>query len=209
MKRPHHKKQDKLFTELLEIASNLKEGGSYFLSMMEKHDLDNSEFQIGISNIEGQGDDLVHKITSDLNNTFITPIEREDALSLADSMDEILDGMEDFAEHMYMFNINFTTVEMVEISRNINKAVDEIYEAVLLLSEKKLADIKEYIIKISTLEGENDFIVRRAIKELFDEHKDDAVRLIQVYEVYKILERTTNSCHHVGKVLDTVVMKNA
>ncbi len=208
MKRPQHK-QDKLFTQLLDIASNLKKGGSYFLTSMEKGEIDTSAFQQGITKIEQDGDDLVHQIITDLNNSFITPIEREDALQLADTMDEVLDGLEDIAVHFYMFGITKMSPSMVGMASNIDKGIDEIYEAMRLLSEKNLKAIKEHIIQISTYEGENDHLIRRAVKELFDEHKDDPIRLIQIYEIYKLLERTSNSCHHVSKVLDTVVMKNA
>lgn len=209
MKIKKNQKQDRIFTELLEIASNLRKGCEYFYSAMSKNDIDVNEFQSDISVIEQKGDDLVHKIIRDLNNAFITPIEREDALALADSMDEILDGAEDTVEHLYMFGINEIPHSMVDMAESIDLASQQIYLAVELLAQKKLFDIKEHIIEISTLERRNDQIVKQSVKTLFDQHKDDPVRLIQVYEVYKLLERTSNSCHRVGKLLDSIVMKNA
>ena len=108
-----------------------------------------------------------------------------------------------------MFGINEIPHSMVDMAESIDLASQQIYLAVELLAQKKLFDIKEHIIEISTLERRNDQIVKQSVKTLFDQHKDDPVRLIQVYEVYKLLERTSNSCHRVGKLLDSIVMKNA
>ncbi|MDD7408295.1 MAG: DUF47 family protein [Anaerovoracaceae bacterium] len=209
MKIKNHKKQDRLFTELLAIASNLRKGSEFFYSGISKKDLNITEFQNGISAIEQKGDDLVHKIIRDLNNAFITPIEREDALALADAMDEILDGLEDTVDHIYMFGISKISYSMIDMAEKIDLSCQQIYLAVELLSQKKMFDIKEHIIEISTLENKNDQTVKQSVKKLFDEHKDDPVRLVQIYEVYKLMERTSNTCHRVGKLLDSIVMKNA
>ena len=209
MKFNNHHKQDKLFIELLAIAENMRKCSEFFYSELSREDLDISEFLSHISTIEQKGDDLVHKITRDMNNAFITPIEREDALLLADEMDEIPDGIEDFVEHLYMFGIDEISSSMVSMAKNIDLSCQQIYMAVELLANKKLFDIKEHIIEISTLERKNDQIVKQSIRALFEEKKDDPVRLIQIYEVYKLLERTSNACHRVGKVLDSIVMKNA
>ncbi|MGI6206049.1 MAG: DUF47 domain-containing protein [Anaerovoracaceae bacterium] len=209
MKFNNHHKQDKLFIELLAIAENMRKCSEFFYSELSREDLDISEFLSHISTIEQKGDDLVHKITRDMNNAFITPIEREDALLLADEMDEIPDGIEDFVEHLYMFGIDEISPSMVSMAKNIDLSCQQIYMAVELLANKKLFDIKEHVIEISTLERKNDQIVKQSIRALFEEKKDDPVRLIQIYEVYKLLERTSNACHRVGKVLDSIVMKNA
>ncbi len=43
---------------------------------------------------ETKGDTFVHEVIKELNDAFITPIEREDILHLAMSMDDVLDGLE-------------------------------------------------------------------------------------------------------------------
>jgi uncharacterized protein len=201
-------KKEKLFLLLLDISSNLKEGGQYFLDFKIKEEKHLDEFQKKMKEYEHKGDVFVDEIIKDLNNTFITPIEREDALQLADYMDEILDGLEQCAAHFYMFNIYEIDNYMVELSDLINKCIVEIYNAVDLLSQKKLTQIRQHSVKIKEYEEKCDFLERRAIKELFEKEKD-VIRLIQYKEIYELLENTADECQKVGKVLETVIMKNA
>ena len=49
---------------------------------------------------------LFYELTTKLNKSFMTPIEREDILQLSIKMDDILDGIEHFAAHLEMFSLN-------------------------------------------------------------------------------------------------------
>ena len=97
---------------------------------------------------------------------------------------------------------------MLEFSDLLNKCVIEIYNAVELLSQKKLTEIRQHTIKIKEYEKKCDVIERNAIKELFEKEKD-IFKLIQYKEVYGILEDIADECQKVAKVLETVIMKNA
>jgi predicted phosphate transport protein (TIGR00153 family) len=202
------RKKDKLFLLLLDISDNLKESGQYFLDFKIKKEKHIDEFQKKMKDYEHKGDIFVDEIIKELNNTFITPIEREDALQLANHMDKILDGLEQCAAHFYMFNIYEIDNYMVELSDLINKCIVEIFNAVDLLSQKKLTQIRQHSVKIKEYEEKCDFLERRAIKELFEKQKD-VIRLIQYKEIYELLENTADECQKVGKVLETVIMKNA
>ncbi len=207
MQRSTHKK-DKLFLMLLDISDNLKQGGQYFLDFKIKEEKHLEEFQKKMKEYEHKGDILVAEIIKDLNNTFITPIEREDALELAVHMDEILDGLEQCAAHFYIYNVYEIDHFMVEFSELVNKCIVEIHNAIDLLSQKKLTQIREHSIKIKEYEETCDILERVALKELF-EKQNDIKRLIQYKEIYELLENTADECKRVSKVLETVVMKNA
>jgi uncharacterized protein len=202
------RKKDKLFSMLLDISANLKEGGQYFNDFKIKEEKHLNEFQVKLKAYEHKGDVFVDEIIKELNNTFIAPIEREDALELAHHMDEILDGLEQCAAHFYMFNIYEIDSYMVELAELLNKCIVEIHSAVELLSQKKLTQIRQHTVKIKEYEEKCDFLERKAIKELFEKYKD-VIKLIQYKEIYELLENTADECQKVGKVLETVIMKNA
>ena len=206
--RLNTRKKDKLFLMLLDISANLKESGQYFLDFKITEEKHLDEFQKKMKEYEHKGDIFVDEIIKDLNNTFITPIEREDAMELALHMDEILDGLEECAAHFYMYNIYEIDDYMVEFSDLLNKCIIEINSSVDLLSQKKLTKIRQHSVKIKEYEEKCDILERRAIKELFVKEKD-IVRLIQYKDIYRFLEDTADECQKVGKVLETVVMKNA
>ena len=202
------KKKDKLFLMLLDMSANLKEGGQYFVDFKIKEEKHLDEFQKKMKEYEHKGDILVDEIIKELNNTFITPIEREDALELTVHMDKVLDGLEHCAARFYMFNIYDIDNYMVEFSELLNKCIIEIHNAVDLLSHKKLTEIRQHSVKIKEYEQHCDILERKAIKELFQKQKD-VIRLIQYKEIYELLENTADECKKVSKALETVVMKNA
>lgn len=201
-------KKDKLFLMLLDSSANLKEGGQYFVDFKIKEEKHLEEFKTKMKEYEHKGDFIVDEIIKELNNSFITPIEREDALELAVHMDKVLDGLEHCAARFYMFNIYEIHNYMVEFSELLNKCIIEIHNAVELLSLKKLTEIREHSVKIKEFEQKCDILERKAIKELFEKEKD-VIKLIQYKEIYELLENTADECKKVSKALETVVMKNA
>lgn len=202
------KKKDKLFLMLLEVSNNLKESVHYFVDFKINTEDDLVIFQENMRTYEHKGDDLVAKIIMELNDSFITPIEREDALALATNMDRILDKLKQCAVHFYMFNIFEIDEYMQAFSQLLKKCVDEIDKAVELISFKRLTDIRQHTKQIKQYERQCDDLEKKAIMNLF-KNPTDVIKLIQYKEIYETFEGTVDVCQKVGKVLDTVVMKNA
>ncbi len=48
---------------------------------------------------EHEGDTLTHEVIRRLNQTFVTPIDREDVLELVSSLDDIVDYTEEVADY--------------------------------------------------------------------------------------------------------------
>lgn len=207
MKKSKHKK-DKLFLLLSEISTNLKDTGKYFVGCEFKNENDLDDFQKKMKDFKREGESLLDDLIKELNETFITPIEREDALELAMHMDEVLDGLEQCAAHFYMFNIYEVETNMTKLSQLIFKCVEEIYDAVDLLGQKKLIKIRKHSVKIKEFEEECDLIQRNAIRELF-KNPEDIMKLIRFKKIYELLETTADKCQRVAKTLERVVMKNA
>lgn len=207
MLKSKHKK-DKLFLFLSDISANLKDSGKYFLECKFKDEEELDKFQKDMKDFKRKGEVLVDDLIKELNDTFITPIEREDALELAMHMDEVLDGLEQSAAHFYMFSFHEVETHMTEFSQLIYKCIEEIFDAVDLLGQKKLIQIRKHSLKIKEYEEECDLLERKSIKELFKNQKD-VIKLIQFKDMYELLENTADKCQRVAKTLERVVMKNA
>src|SRR3954465_11987345 len=54
---------------------------------------------------EQEGDRITHDVIHALNNTFVTPIDREDILQLVSSLDDIVDFVEEVADFMGLYKI--------------------------------------------------------------------------------------------------------
>ncbi|MBL4954303.1 DUF47 domain-containing protein [Neobacillus sp. OS1-32] len=202
------KKQDKFSNLLSNISTNLKESTNFFTDYKLKNISDLKIFSEKMKEYESSGDTFVHEIIKELNDAFITPIEREDILQLAMCMDDVLDGLEATAALFEMYSITQADEFMKKFVDAIQSSVVEIDKAIELLSNKKLQQIREHAIKIKDYESQCDNILRQSIKNIFNVEKDP-IRIIQYKEIYENLEDVADSCQTVANTLETIIMKNA
>ncbi|MBT2665000.1 DUF47 domain-containing protein [Bacillus sp. ISL-4] len=201
-------KKDKFAVMLFNIAQNLKEGADYFADYKLKNISDLKVFSDTMKDYEHKGDSMVHNVIKELNNAFITPIEREDILELTMRMDDVIDGLEHCAALFEMYSIVNADEYMLKFVDAIKQCTYEIESAVDTLSTKKLPMIRENAIKIKDLESVCDGIQRQSIKNLFTVEKDP-IRIIQYKEIYESLEEIADHCQAVANTLETIIMKNA
>ena len=99
------KKKDKFANLLKDISTNLKEASNFFSEYKLKNVSDLKILSETMKEFETTGDTFVHEVIVELNNAFITPIEREDILALTMSMDDVLDGLEHCTAIFEMYSI--------------------------------------------------------------------------------------------------------
>ena len=202
------KKEDKFSVYLRGMSSHLVESMDYFSTYEISNKEDLKEFAIQMKFYETEGDKLVHQIIHDLNKVFITPIEREDILSLTTHMDDVLDGMESTAALLEVYSIEKADKYMLQFLEYINKSVKEINLCIELISQKKLLEMRDHIIKIKDYESKCDVIRRTSIKHLFD-NETDPITIIKYKEIYEELERVTDYCEALANTFEAIIMKNA
>ena len=156
--------------------------------------------------IEHAGDDMTHKVLTRLNQTFITPLDREDIHQLASSLDDVLDYIYAAGARMVMYRISVPPAAAGELARIILAQCQELQTAVSLL-QKKNGNVLAHCVEINRLENEADQVAQQAIAKLFDNEKDP-ITLIKTKELLEFLERATDEAEDVANVLETVVLKN-
>ncbi|WP_172370630.1 DUF47 domain-containing protein [Sporosarcina jiandibaonis] len=202
------RKTDPFFTALLAIAEHVQEAVHYADDFKINNIADLKEVSIKLKNYERECDSLVYELTTKLNTSFMTPIEREDILQLSIKMDDILDGIEHFSAHLEMFSLIDVDEYVHSFMDNIVKSTDEIVLAMQLLSKKKLVEMREHAVKIKGFESICDEIYRTSIKQLFITEKDP-IRIIQFKDIYEQLEDVADYCEDVANTIETIIMRNA
>ena len=152
-------------------------------------------------------DELMHQVISDLNQTFITPIEREDILSLCNAIDDVLDAMEETSAMFEMYSIEYTDEYMAEFVENIQKAVAEMKLAVGLLVDKSYLTCI-HSINIKEFETNCDGILRQSMKHIFNS-ETDPITLIKIKDIYQSMEEIADKCQAVANNFETIIMKNS
>lgn len=201
-------KEDK-FYDLFINSAHIIYDSSIMLSNLMK-DLSGIDNKIKeIEDMEHKGDKQVHDILEQLNQTFITPIDREDIYAIAKQLDDILDFIEATAHRFAMFNVKTAEKDAIILGDMI---VSSCKEVISLMEElkimKKSKKLSEKIIEINRLEDEGDKIYRTAITNMF---KGDipALEVLKWREIYEYIEMTLDACEEVANIVEGVVMKHA
>ena len=201
------KKKDIFFETLENMADTVVQAADYF-SQHVSNLQDVTLFANEMKRYESKCDDYVHTIITELNKTFITPIERDDIMELTTTLDDVLDGIEATTSRFYMYQLVEPDEFIVQFAEILRQSAYEIQKAIHLLSQKKLLAIREYTIRLNDLENQGDEVLRNCIKNLFAT-VSDPIELIKRKEIYERLETTTDACEHVANVLESIIMRNS
>jgi predicted phosphate transport protein (TIGR00153 family) len=159
-----------------------------------------------IKDLEHRGDELTHEIIRALNQTFVTPFDREDIYALAAGLDDILDYIEEVADTTNLYGITAIPEPACELARLLADAVVQLEQAIGKLESGKGSE--EQIIEVHRLEDVGDSVSRRAIAELFSGHHPP-LEVIKLKDLYDLLEDALDRCEQVANVLEGIAIKNA
>jgi hypothetical protein len=194
------------FVEMFgEMSGNLMEGARLLAQVLA--DFRDVEARVAkLKDVEHRGDDMTHQILVKLNQTFITPFDREDIHRLASSMDDVLDFVNAAGESLVVYKITAAPPEAAALAGVIVKQCEQIGRAVSML--EKHDHVLEHCVEINRLENEGDRIARISIAKLFEGERDP-ITLIKMKELYELLETATDKAEDVANVLESVVLKSA
>lgn len=112
--------------------------------------------------IEHSGDQARHVMIRKLAKEFITPIEREDIMALADAIDNVTDAIEDVVMRMYMYNITSIRPQAVKMTEIIVKCCNSLKTALgEFINFRKSQNLHQFIIEVNQLEEEGDDSLRK------------------------------------------------
>ena len=198
--------REEAFFELFKKAAHNMIQGSRLLAEMMKDMRAPVEQAKRIKEVEHIGDGITHDIALRLNQTFITPIDREDIHDLASALDDILDVAEAIADRFVLYKVTKPTDMAVKLA-------DILYQASVAVGcgVDRLGlphpDVKEYSVQVNSLENEADRVSRDAISALFDRETDPMV-VIKWKEIYEAFEAGTDRCEDVANILERIALKH-
>jgi len=159
-----------------------------------------------LRDLEHEADNVAHEIYRLVNKTFVTPIEREDILNLAGTLDDIVDLGEEVADKIDLYRVKEINQAARLMGENLARAGEELARALEDLEGFK--DLERRRIEIHRLENETDQITREALAALFADDLS-AAELVKWKDIYDLLEATMDSCEHAANVLEAIAIKNA
>src|SRR4051812_39416405 len=97
--------RDREFFDLFEEAGGNIVRATDLLEQMLRDYPDRSQLARDILICEQEGDRITHDIIRRLNETFVTPIDREDIYALASALDDVVDFAEEVADYLGLYKI--------------------------------------------------------------------------------------------------------
>lgn len=202
-------KEDKFYNMFVESAKNVNKAAIILRGNLDSLGDNNIDLN-KTEDLELKGYELVRNIIRELNEAFITPIDREDIYAIVKKMDDILDLINSTMHRFIMFNIDKCTKESQLLCDIIVQATSELVELMeeIKLIGNKSNKIDSKIEKICKLEDSADMLFRETVAELFKTETDPLI-VMKWKEIYQILENTIDTCETVANIVEGVVIKNA
>jgi predicted phosphate transport protein (TIGR00153 family) len=160
-----------------------------------------------LRDLEHDCDDVTQAIYELANRTFVVPIDHEDIMALAGSLDDIVDLAEEVADKVELYRVSQITDSARAIGECLASAGTEIARAVEDLED--FSQLEERRQEIHRLENEGDQITREALGRLFSDEGTAATYLVKWKDLYDLLEQTMDKCEYVANLLATIAIKNA
>ena len=157
---------------------------------------------------EINGDIKTREIFKALNETFITPFDREDITALTDEMEDVIDIINRVARKVLLFAPETLPPAILEMTDVIKKGTTEIKAAIHVLPQlrKSGEQIRIHTKEIKRLEEEADGIYEKGTSSLFRSNIRTE-ELIKLKEIIQELEKVANKINSVAKVLKTIIVK--
>jgi predicted phosphate transport protein (TIGR00153 family) len=201
--------KEMIFFDLFEEAAKNAHEGALALSDLLEDFRNVPEKVKKIKDIEHAGDKITHTTIEKLNQTFITPLDREDIHELICRLDDIIDLIDSAVARMHLYKIDKPTEDAKALAKVLVTATQIIIEVLPKMRNLKLSSsLLQDCISIHTQENEGDRIEQHALASLF-ENGQDPIYIIKWKDIYEELESATDRCEDVANVIEGIVLKNA
>ena len=197
---------DREFFDLFEEAGTNIVRAADLLDQMLRSFPDRRDLARDILICEQEGDRITHDIIQRLNQTFVTPIDREDIYELASGLDDIVDWTEEVADYMGLYKIEAPMEQAQRQAHILLQSSRQIAEAMPRM--RTFRDISHFTVEINRLENDGDRVTREAMASLFDTGIDPMV-VIRWKDIFERLESAIDATEKVANILEGIVIKNS
>src|SRR5512145_334599 len=195
-------------------GGHIAEGARAFVAMIQNYadPVMRQKHADAVDHAERQADKVTAEVNRLLHKTFITPIDREQIHGLINTMDDVLDLLQDSTETMSLYDVRHITDEVLRLAELSAKCCERVAHVVTLLPQIGKAEVAEAALKtceeIDKLESDADRVMRSAMSKLFRDNIE-VRELIKLKAVYEHLESISDRCEDVANLIEGIVLENS
>lgn len=202
-------KETKFFPLLNQMADVILTASNLIIACVQaKSQEETIEYFKKIKEQERIGDNLQSKIFEELNNTFITPFDREDINILSSRLDDVIDHINSCAKRIVLYKPKTMPESAKLLAILAHQSAEWLVKAVNELDVLKNDPqrVKEYCEHLHEIESKADDIYEHFLIDLFENEKD-ANEIIKLKDILHELEKATDTQEAVGKIIKTIIIK--
>jgi predicted phosphate transport protein (TIGR00153 family) len=193
------------YTLLTSSAAQLVDGASLLAEMLGEGN-DRKDIAKRMRDAEHHADETTHEIVRRVNSTFVTPFDREDIYSLASSLDDVMDFMEEAVDLTLLYEVENLPAELADQVEVIQRCAELTAESMPRLQSMK--DLEEYWIEINRLENAGDKSYRRILAKLFS-GSYEALEVLKLKDIVDSLEHAIDAFERVANIVEQIHVKES
>lgn len=194
------------FDQLAESAAFLVVGAELLSELLGAPPAGRKEIASRLRDAEHGADEATHTIMRNLNQTFVTPFDRDDIYRLASGLDDCMDAMEEAGDMVVLYGVD-TLPDLVITQVDVLRRCAEL-TADAMPRLRTMKNLAEYWVEINRLENEGDRTYRRLVAAMFNDGMDP-IELMKLKYVVDTLEAAADAFEKVANLVETIALKES
>jgi len=156
-----------------------------------------------VQRLEQEADDIRRILIDELNQTFITPIDREDIFALSRAIDDVIDHAQNTVKEMEVFEVesNEFLCRMAEL---LQKGAEHLVAAIRHLKKNPNVAV-EHAVRAKRIENEMNDTFLAALKQLFS--GGNFRLMFTLREIYRHFNRSADRVDDAANIITNIVVK--
>jgi predicted phosphate transport protein (TIGR00153 family) len=194
------------FDMLATLAQHNVTGASLLAELLGASRQERDAIARRLSEAEHVADDATHSIMRRLNQTFVTPFDRDDIYGLASALDDCMDAMEEAGDLIVLYKVDELPLRVSEQVQVLQRCAELTAEAMPRL--RSMDQLSDYWVEINRLENQGDKLHRELIAQLFDD-ATDPILLMKLKEIVDMLEEGADAFERVANMVEAIALKES
>lgn len=200
--------QNNVFFDLFEDAIKICQEGADLLNDIVNSNL-TVEHLSTAKKLKHSSNDLYKKTLILLNNTFVTPLEREDIQEIAILLNKITKRVVQVCFSFRVFRLKSFNENIKKQAQILVESVKELCETIKIFEKNTSAEqIMKSNLKIKEIETSADEVLYIALDDIFS-GEYNSIEVMKLKDVYEELEDIIDDCLSVSDQIVNIVLKQS
>ena len=156
-----------------------------------------------VDQIEQEADDIRRILIDELNQTFITPIDREDIFALSRAIDDVVDHAKNTVKEMKVFEIE-SNDHLCQMASLLQNGAEQLVASMRHLKKNPNVAV-DYALRAKRIENRMNDNYLTALKQLFSEQ--DTHLIFSLREIYRHFNRSADRVDEAANIISNIVVK--